>query len=62
VQHNRHLVTHLLTVATLPWELSQVHNDTRRLKTLSVLFHSLKRNKFNCTTKRLQVQLLQQMF
>ena len=53
---------HLLTVATLSWEINQVHNDTCQLKTLGVLLHSLKCNKFNCTTKRVQVQLLQQMF
>ena len=36
-----------------------MHNDTRKL---GMLLHSLKRNKFNCTTKRVQVQLLQQIF
>ena len=64
VQHKRYLFTHLnvLTVATLPWEISQVHNDTCQLKTLGLLLHSLNHNKFNCTTKQVQVQLLQQMF
>ena len=36
-----------------------MHNDTRTLKTL---LHSLKHNKFHCTTKLVQVQLLQKMF
>ena len=49
---------HLLTVATLPWEISQVHVS---LKHYCCTMHSLK-NKFNCTTKRVQVQLLQQVF
>ena len=56
MQHN------LLAVATLPWEISPVHNDTCKLKTLDLMLHSVKHNKFNCTTKGVQVHLLQQMF
>ena len=52
----------LLSLGALPWEISQVHNDTCKLKTLGLLLHSLKHNKFGCTTKRVQLQLLQQMF
>ena len=37
-----------------------MHNDICKL--LGLLFHSLKHNKFNCTTKPVQVRLLQQMF
>ena len=48
--------------STLPWKISQVHNDTCKLKILGILLHSLKHNKFYCTTKRVQVQLLQQTF
>ena len=51
-----------LSVATLPWEISQVHNDTCKLKTSRLLLHSLKHNKFNRTTKQVLVQLSQQMF
>ena len=57
-----YLLTSPITVDTLLWEISQVHNDTCKLKTLGALLHSLKHNTFNCTTKRVQVQLLQQMF
>ena len=39
-----------------------MHSDTCQLKTLDLLLHSLKHNKVNCTTKRVQVQLLQQVF
>ena len=42
-------------------EINQVHDDTCKLKTLRLLLHSLQ-YKFNCTSKRVQVQLLQQMF
>ena len=43
-------------------EISQVHNDTCKRKTLGLSLHSLKHNKPNCTTKRVQVHLLQKMF
>ena len=62
MQHNRYIYPPHLRTVVVPWEINQEHNDTRKLRTLGLLLHSLKHNKFNCTAKRVQVRLLQKMF
>jgi len=64
VQHNHYLLTHLTYFLLLHYlgkyvKCIMMHVSIKHKAYCCTVY---KRNKFNCTTKRVQVQLLQQMF